>query len=54
MNYRSWEDRVPEEIKRDSVWNSKAYRLALFAADLSWHDSTKLVEDNRTCYAFQP
>jgi len=48
MNYRSWEDRVPVEIKRDSVWNSKAYRLALFAADLSWHDSTKLVADKRT------
>src|SRR5207247_10444334 len=48
MNYRSWEDQVPQEIKRDSVWNSKAYRLAPFAADLSWHDSTKLVEDKRT------
>jgi four helix bundle protein len=48
MNYRSWEDEVPKEIKQDSVWISKAYRLALFAADLSWHDSTKLVEDKRT------
>ena len=48
MNYRGWEDKVPQEIKRDSVWNAKAYRLALFAADLSWHDSTKLVEDKRT------
>ena len=48
MNYRSWEDQVPAVIKRDSVWKSKAYRLALFAADLSWHDSTKLVEDKRT------
>jgi four helix bundle protein len=48
MNFRSWEDQVPEEIKRDSVWNSKAYRLALFAADLAWHDSTKLIGDKRT------
>src|SRR5262245_8017726 len=48
MNFRSWEGKVPEEIKRDSVWNCKAYRLALFTADLSWHDSTKLVADKRT------
>ena len=48
MNYRSWEDKVPEAIKRDSVWNSKAYRLALFAADLSRHDSTKLIGDKPT------
>src|ERR1051325_4687659 len=48
MNYRSWEDQVPEQIKKDTVWNSKAYRLALFAADLSWHDVTKLVGDKRT------
>jgi four helix bundle protein len=48
MNYRGWEDEVPKEIKRDSVWISKAYRLALFAAGLSRHDSTKLVEDKQT------
>jgi four helix bundle protein len=48
MNYRDWENQVPEHIKRDSVWKSKAYRLALFVADLPWHDSTKLVADKRT------
>src|SRR6266566_9564838 len=48
MNYRTWEEQVPQEIKADSVWNAKAYRLALCAADLSWHDATRLVGDKRT------
>jgi hypothetical protein len=26
----------------------EAYRLALFAADLGWHDVTKLAGDRRT------
>lgn len=48
MNYREWEITVPVEIKGDSVWKSEAYRLALFAADLGWHDATKLLTDKRT------
>ena len=48
MNYRDWEIGVPAEIKGDSVWRSEAYRLALFAADLGWHDATKLLTDKRT------
>jgi four helix bundle protein len=48
MNYVAWERSVPAEIRGDSVWNAKAYRLALFLAELSWHDSTKLLGDKRT------
>jgi len=48
MNYREWEAIVPDEIKGDSVWKAEAYRLALFVADLAWHDATKLVRDKRT------
>ena len=48
MNYREWEQTVPTEIKGDSVWKSEAYRLALFAADLGWHDATRLLGDKRT------
>jgi four helix bundle protein len=48
MTYQEWEQSVPREIKGDSVWNAKAYRLALFLADLAWHDSTKLLGDKRT------
>lgn len=48
MNYREWEITVPAEIKGDSAWKSEAYRLALFTADLGWHDATKLLGDKRT------
>jgi four helix bundle protein len=48
VNFKEWEQTVPAEIRNDSVWKSEAYRLALFMADLCWHDSTKLLGDKRT------
>jgi four helix bundle protein len=48
VNYGEWEASIPEEITRDSLWKMEAYRLALFAADLSWHDVTSLMQDRRT------
>ncbi len=48
MNYREWEKAVPVEVTKDSLWKMKAYRLALFSADLAWKDSTKLAGDRRT------
>ena len=48
MNYEEWENSVPEEITNDSLWKMEAYRLGLFAADVGWHDVTKLMRDKRT------
>jgi four helix bundle protein len=48
MTYEEWEATVPQAITDDSLWDIKAYRLALFAADISWADVTKLVQDQRT------
>lgn len=48
MNYREWEEEVPEEIRGDSLWKMQAYRLALFLTDLGWQDVTKLMRDRRT------
>jgi four helix bundle protein len=48
MNYSEWIDSVPVEIRQDSLWKMEAYRLALFAGDLGWHDVTKLMSDKRT------
>jgi four helix bundle protein len=48
MNYAEWLKTVPDEIREDPLWNVEAYRLALFAADLGWHDTTKLFRDGRT------
>ncbi len=48
MDYQEWEKGVPGEIAGDSLWKVKAYRLALFAADLGWEDVTRLAQDKRT------
>jgi four helix bundle protein len=48
MNYEEWLKSMPAEIREDSLWRMEAYRLALFVADVSWHDVTKLVQDKRT------
>ena len=48
MNYEAWLRDVPAEMTGDSLWKMEAYRLALFVADLGWHDATKLTGDRRT------
>jgi four helix bundle protein len=48
MNLEDWIDTVPRAITGDPLWKIEAYRLALFAADLAWHDATKLMSDRRT------
>jgi four helix bundle protein len=48
MNYADWLKTVPAALTEDSLWKMEAYRLALFAADLAWHDVTRLMRDQRT------
>lgn len=48
MKYDEWLEDVPLELREDSLWKMEAYRLALFAADIGWHDATKLAQDRRT------
>ena len=48
MEYRSWEEQIPQEIKNDSLWNIKAYRLSLFLGELGWHDINRLMQDRQT------
>ena len=48
VNYEEWVDSIPPEISGDSLWKMEAYRLALFVADVGWHDVTKLIQDKRT------
>lgn len=48
MDYDEWELTVPEEIRGDSLWSMKAYRLSLFLIDIGWQDVTKLTNDRRT------
>jgi four helix bundle protein len=48
VDYAAWEKAVPDAITGDPLWRVEAYRLALFIADLGWHDVTKLMSDRRT------
>jgi four helix bundle protein len=48
MTFDDWEQTVPEAIRNDPVWKVQAYRLSLFLSDLAWHDTGKLLKDNRT------
>ena len=48
MTYEQWEAEVPPELTNDTLWKVKAYRLALFLADLAWFDSGKLGKNRRT------
>ena len=42
MKYVEWQACVNDEIKGDSLWKLEVYRLALFAADISWQDALAL------------
>ncbi len=45
--YEEWLAQVPQSITKDSLWDFKTYRLALFLSDLAWFDSEKLLADER-------
>jgi four helix bundle protein len=47
VTYEEWEEGIAQEIKQDSLWRMTVYRLALFASDLGWRDTAKLVRDRR-------
>jgi four helix bundle protein len=48
VDYDEWEATVPISLRGDSLWKIKAYRLALFLADLAWDDTSRLLRDRRT------
>jgi four helix bundle protein len=48
LNFNEWVESLPAEIKGDTLWKMEAYRLALFATEIGWHDVTELMKDKRT------
>lgn len=48
MTYEEWLSSVPEDLTNDPLWRMEVYRLAVFAADLAWHDTSTLAKDKRT------
>lgn len=47
-SYQDWEKGIPTTLTADPVWSVRAYRLALFCADIGWADITRLMQDKRT------
>lgn len=48
MTFDKWVASLPAAIKGDTLWKMEAYRLALFATEIGWHDVTELMKDRRT------
>lgn len=48
MTYEQWETKVPSALTGDSLWKMRSYRLALFRADLAWHEAKKLLKNRLT------
>jgi hypothetical protein len=48
MTYEEWEAQVPPEIRADTAWRVKAYRLGLFLGDLAAQDCSKLSKNPGT------
>ncbi|MDZ7345090.1 MAG: four helix bundle protein [candidate division KSB1 bacterium] len=47
MTYDQWLASVPENFKKDRLWEFTAYRRALFLYDLAWEDCATLMKDLR-------
>src|ERR1700690_2702536 len=48
MEYKEWEDTIPEVLKRDSLWKMTEYRYATYLSDQCWQDVSALMKDRRT------
>jgi four helix bundle protein len=48
VTYDKWLASIPKDLATDSLWRMEVYRLAVFMADLAWHDVSKLIQDKRT------
>ena len=47
MTYEEWVEQVPKAIKTDPLWQTEAYKKALFLHDLAWEDCERLMRDLR-------
>ena len=48
VTFESWKEQVPDEIRKDPLWEIEVYRLSLFASDVCWRDTGTLREERRT------
>lgn len=47
LKFEDWEKTVPSYVKKDPLWESLYYRVALFLSDLVWDDCDILEKDYR-------
>ncbi len=47
MTYAEWLADVPDNIKRDRLWEFPAYQKALLLYDLAWEDCEKMLREVR-------
>ncbi len=47
VKFEDWEKTVPDYIKKDALWESLYYRVALYLYDLVWDDCDILQKDFR-------
>ncbi|MFZ5918780.1 MAG: four helix bundle protein [Chloroflexota bacterium] len=47
MNYDDWLAQVPENLKRDPLWQFQAYQKSVLLYDLAWQDCERLQKDLR-------
>jgi four helix bundle protein len=47
LKFEDWENSIPNYIKKDALWDSLYYRLALYLYDLVWDDCDILQKDAR-------
>ncbi|MBI5932333.1 MAG: four helix bundle protein [Chloroflexi bacterium] len=47
VKFEDWEKTVPGYVKKDPLWESLYYRVALFLSDLVWDDCDILQKDYR-------
>ena len=47
MEYEKWLTAVPEDLKRDPLWQFNIYPKTVFLYDLLWEDCERLLKDTR-------
>jgi four helix bundle protein len=47
MNFKEWEESVPDEIRNDPLWEMSVYQHAIFLGEITWIDISKMIEDER-------
>jgi len=47
MNFKEWEENVPDEIRNDPLWEMMVYQHAVFLGEIAWIDTSKMIEDER-------